>query len=237
MPRKILFVLIATALFTASLTGLLHYTYPFVLASEEARKSIAVTPEQQAELASATLASDLIAFAIFGGSLCATLALLLGTASQGAAKGIGAAAGLGLGAITGAAAAWLGHWIELNPAFEMSDPMVYIVVRWVLMLAAVGIAAGFAVALASNKLSNIVNIAIGGLLGVAASAITYGLLSGVITTPEGRHKILPFHDTNRVMLFASAFAFVGIGILLQLRTEAAKPKGDTSEAVPTPAAN
>lgn len=232
MPRKILFVLVATALFTASLTGLLHFTYPFVLASEEARKSIAVTPEQQAELASATLASDMIAFAIFGGSLCAFLALLLGIAPKGATRGIGAGAGLGLGAITGAAAAWLGHWIELNPAFEMPDPMVYIVVRWVIMLAAVGIAAGVAVALASNHLRNVVNMAIGGLLGVAASAITYGLLSGVVTTPEGRHKILPFHDANRVMLFASVFAFVGLGILLQFRASPTKPQGDTSDAVP-----
>ncbi|XZE43213.1 hypothetical protein SH467x_002766 [Pirellulaceae bacterium SH467] len=231
MPRKVLFVLLATPLFAALLTALFHFTYPFVLASEEAQKSIMVTPAQQAELASATLASDLIAYAITGGILCGALALLVGSAPSLSHRGIGASIGLGLGAITGAAAAWLGHWIELNPSFEISDPMVYIVVRWVLMLALLGISAGVAVALASNHWKNAVNLIVGGLLGVVATAITYGLLVGLVTTPEGRHKILPFHDANRAILFTSAFAYIGLGILLQLRTSATHQTGDTSDSV------
>lgn len=231
MPRKVLFILIAAPLFAALLTALLHFTYPFVLASEEAQKSIMVTPAQQAELASATLASDLIAYAITGGILCGALALLVGFAPSASQRGVGAAIGLGIGAIAGAAAGWLGHWIELNPSFEISDPMVYIVVRWVLMLAVLGIAAGVSVGLASNNMKNAINLVVGGLLGVVATAILYGLLVGLVTTPEGRHKILPFHDANRALLFAAAFAFIGLGILLQLRTSATKLTGDTSDSV------
>lgn len=216
MQKMLALLAVATAAFTIVVFGVVRSTYPFVLASEKARKSVEVTVSQMKELRSAELASDMIAFGIFSALMCGVLAACLGVSKSVMGKLVGLAIGLVLGAVAGAGMGWIGHWLELNPAFEIRDPMIYSVVRWSIMLLPVAIAAGFVIAIASKSFNQIAHVVIGAVLGSVVAAMIYAAVAGTFTTMEARSKIMPFHDANRILIIAASMFCIGTGIVLQL---------------------
>ena len=78
MLRNLVILIAVTVLISIGLGLLFERVYPFVLASETARTSIVVTPEQTLELRAAARASDMIAFAIFAAVACGGIAVCLG---------------------------------------------------------------------------------------------------------------------------------------------------------------
>lgn len=220
MLQKTLFVLLLSVALTTGLTFLLQKTYPYVLASEEARKSVEVTPAQQAELNGVDRSNDMIAFAIIGAVTCGLLPLAIATKRDPKTSGLGIGSGLVLGALGGMAAGWLGHWIEDSPLFDFGDLMTHTLIRWILMLTPVAIAFGVANGLADGKTQSIGKGIVGGILGIVVASAIYAFLAGVISTPEGRNKILPFYDANRAIIIAAVVVCMGLGVLLQNRKPA-----------------
>ena len=216
MKKMLALLAIATAAFTLVVFGVVRSTYPYVLASEEARKSVEVTVSQMKELRSAELSSDMIAFGIFSALLCGVLASCLGVSKNVSGRFGGLVIGLVLGAIAGAGMGWIGHWLELNPAFEIEDPTVYSMVRWCIMLLPVAIAAGIATSISTKSFNQIAHAVVGAIMGAVAAAMIYAIVAGTFTTMESRSKILPFHDANRMLIIAASMFCIGVGIVLQL---------------------
>ena len=216
MKKIIALLAITTAVFTVVVFVAIRSTYPFVLASKEARKSVEVTVSQMKELRSAELSSDMIAFGIFSALLCGVSAACFSISKNVSGRLVGLAIGLFLGATAGAGTGWLGHWLELNPAFDIKDPIVYSVVRWSIMLLPVAIAAGIATSISTRSLNQIVHSVIGATVGAMAAAMIYAVVAGTLTTMEARSKILPFYDANRILIIAASMFCIGTGIVLQL---------------------
>jgi MFS family permease len=200
----------------AGLGYLYKSSYPFVLASEEARRSLEVTDEQMSELKSAALSSDMIAFGIMGAVLAGGFAALLGKATQTSKRPIGLVAGAVLGLGAGALGAMAGHWFVESPPFDINDPMLYSFVRWILILGGVAGAAGLATALVGNFQKDAANAVIGALIGLFAAAAIYALASGSMTTAEQKNKILPHHFDNQLLIIVASFTCIGLGIISQL---------------------
>ena len=224
MKKMLAMLAVTTAVFTVVVFFVIRSTYPFVLASEEARRSVEVTVSQMKELRSAELSSDMIAFGIFSALLCGVSAVCFSISKNVSGQLVGLAIGLLLGAIAGAGTGWLGHWLELNPAFEIKDPIVYSVVRWCIMLLPVAIAAGIATSISTRSFNQMVHSVIGAIMGAVAAAMIYAVVAGTLTTMESRSKILPFHDANRILIIAASMFCIGTGIVLQLHRKNDNPK-------------
>ncbi len=223
MIRSFVMLVVLTLLVSFGLGYLFQSAYPFVLASETARKSVEVSEEQMAELKGAALASDRIAFAIIGALLCGTLPLVVSGPSSSTKKIAGAGVGLLLGGGLGAVAGWFGHWFYANPSIEIADAMMYFLLRWTLMLLPLAIAAAISSTLASGNIKLIPHSLVGAVLGAVAASALYSVLSGTVTTIEGREKILPFFFGNRVLILAATCFCIGAGILLQLQAKKSLP--------------
>ncbi len=216
MLKMLAMLLLVSASFSFVVHKVYSSNYPFVLASEEARKSVEVTPAQMLELRSAELSSDMIAYGIFSALLCGALAACCSVSKNARGQILGLLVGLALGAGAGAGMGWIGHWLELSPAFVISDPMIYSVVRWSIMLLPVAIAAGIATSISTGSMNELGHSVIGAILGAVSAAAIYSVVAGTFTTIEARSKILPFHDANRILMVAASIFCIGFGIILQL---------------------
>lgn len=216
MIRPLAFLLALTAASVFALHALYINHYPFVLASEVARKSLEVTPAQMQELRAAELASDMIAYAIFAALLCGALAACCSASEKVSGQMLGLVVGLAGGAVSGAATGWLGHWLELNPWFAIADPMIYAIVRWSIMLMPIAIVAGLATSISVCSGYKIGNTIVGSVVGAVIAAMIYAMSVGTFTIIESRSKILPFHDANRMMLVGFSVFCIGAGTLFQL---------------------
>ncbi len=179
-------------------SGLMHASYPWVLASEEARKSLEVTKEQRDELDAALKNSDRIALSIIGVAICCTLCAGYVASPSRAAYAIPAAV-VG-GAIAGALSCEIGYWFHGNFVERVADPMVHVVARLGLMFIPICIAAGATAVTASGLKSDFTSAAAGGLLGTVTAAALYVVLSGVVTPLELVRDIMPGHSINRSLL-------------------------------------
>ncbi len=216
MFKIIAMLVLVVASLTFAVFEIYSTNYPFVLASEEARKSLEVTPAQMKELRSAELSSDMIAYGIFSTLMCGAIAACCSLSKNTAGQLLGLVIGLVFGASAGAGMGWIGHWLELNPAFVISDPMIYSVVRWSIMLLPVAIAAGIATSISTGSLNELGHAVLGAILGAVSAAAVYSVVAGALTTIEARSKILPFHDANRIWIVAASVSCIGAGIILQL---------------------
>ncbi len=224
MVRHLALTVVSSLLITAALTYFYGSTYPYVLASEEARTSVVVTEAQLVELKAATQSSDRIAYAIFGALACTVMPLLVSVGQPIKKQLIGAAAGLPLGAISGIAAACIGHWFDNHPSITFSEDSMHVLVRWIVMLVPIAIACGIAVGIAYSSVKTIVARIVGAVVGVVIAGGLYGFLAGVVTIAEEKHKIFPFHPGNRTMIIGSVLCFVGLVMLLQYNSEQATLK-------------
>ncbi len=215
MIRPLAFLVAITAACTFALHGAFSTYHPFVLASPETRKSVEVTTAQNLELRAAELASDMIAYAVFSALLCGALAACCSAARSAKGQIVGLVVGLLGGAVAGAATGWIGHSLELNPTFAISDPMIYAIVRWSLMLLPIGIMAGIALS-ASDSTGKIANTVAGAVIGAILASMIYSIAVGTFTTIEARSAILPFHDANRMMLIGLSVFCIGAGAIIQL---------------------
>jgi hypothetical protein len=221
MVRHFALTVISTLLLTAALTYFYGSTYPFVLASEEARASVVVTESQLVELKAATHSSDRIAYAILGAVVCTVMPLLVSVGQPIKKQLIGAAAGLLLGAIAGIAAACLGHWFDNHPSININEASMHVLVRWIVMLVPIAIACGIAVGVTYSSAKSIVARIVGAIVGVVIAGGLYGFLSGIVTTAEEKHKIFPIHGGNRAMIIGCLLCFVGLVMLMQYNSEQA----------------
>jgi hypothetical protein len=231
MLRNLLILIALTALISIGLGLLFEKVYPFVLASETARTSIVVTPEQTLELKTAARASDMIAFAIFAAVACGVIAVCLGKHTNQNRRWMGLGIGVALGIVAGASAGWIGHWFEENPALDFEDPMIYSLVRWAFMLAPVGIAVAIASSDFGHWQSQLFHLIVGALIGVIAASVIYAFLSGMATVFEGKTKIFPNFLSNRILIMASTIFCVGLGIITQAqgtKKESSSLDGDQS---------
>jgi hypothetical protein len=216
MIRSLALLVVLTAAAVFSLHGVFSNHYPFVLASEEARKSLEVTTAQMKELRGAELLSDMIAYAAFSALLCGALAACCSAARNGLEQIVGLVVGMVGGAVAGAVTGFLGHWLELSPGFAIDDPMIYAIVRWSIMLLPIAIAAGLATAISTKSAGKIGITIVGSVIGSVVAAMIYSMSVGTFTTIESRSKILPFHDANRMMLVGVCVFCIGAGTVLQL---------------------
>lgn len=219
MVRHFGLTIVSTLLLTAALTYFYGSTYPFVLASEEARTSVVVTESQLVELKAATRSSDQIAFAILGAVACTVMPLLVSVGQPIKKQLIGAAVGLPLGAFAGLAAAYLGHWFDNHPSININEASMHVLIRWIVMLVPMAIACGIAVGVTYSSAKSIVARIVGAIVGVVIVGGLYGFLSGLVTTAEEKHKIFPFHLGNRAMIIGGILSFIGFVMLLQYNSE------------------
>jgi hypothetical protein len=218
MNTKLALLLVASAIATVGLLFLYKSTYPYVLASEEARASTMVTEAQSAELSAATRSSDMIGYGILGALLCSVVAFVTSLGKPLSAWVPGLLLGLVCGALFGAAAGWLGHWFESKPAFSFDDIMMHVLVRSFVMFLPLTIVCG-AVAALSYRSGKAIGSGIGGaVMGLVGVVALYAVLSGTLTQAEGRHKIFPAWESNRGLLLGSMFSLIGVGVLMQFRS-------------------
>jgi hypothetical protein len=218
MKTKLALLLMASAIATAGLLFLYKSTYPYVLASEEARASLTVTEAQSAELNAATKSSDMIAYGILGALLCSVVTFVTSLGKPISARVPGLLLGLVCGSLLGLAAGWLGHWFESNPSLSQDDMMMHILVRSYVMFLPLAIVCG-AVAGMGYKSGKAIGSGIAGsAIGLVGVVALYAVLSGTLTPAEGRYKIFPSFDANRVLLLGSMFSMIGFGILMQIRS-------------------
>jgi hypothetical protein len=215
MLRNLVILIAVTVLISIGLGLLFERAYPFVLASETARTSIVVTPEQTLELKAAARASDMIAFAIFAAVACGAIAVCLGKHTNQNRRWMGLGIGVALGIVAGASAGWIGHWFEAHPDLDFEDPMIYSLVRWAVMLAPLGIAVGIASSDFGHWRSQLFHLIVGALIGIMAASVIYALLSGMATVLEGKTKIFPHFLSNRILIMATTVFCVGLGIITQ----------------------
>lgn len=194
---------------------LLKSSYPFVVASPEARASIEVTEAQHTELKAAQLQSEAIAFGAFGVLLCVAVALV-GLPPNNAATWLITllAAGL-LGALAGGAMSFLGHLFHDSFAASIADPLVHTVLRLTVMLLPVAIAAGIVAALARRSKQVASDAIVGALLGALLTAVAYGVLAGSVTSLENIGSVLPADNQNRFLLFSLAMVCIGVACVYQ----------------------
>jgi len=222
MLKSLVLLVMLSGACTFAIFELLDSYYPFVLASEEARKSLEVTTAQMKELRGAELASDMIAYAVFSALFCGSLAACCSVSRNAGGQLLGLGVGLVAGVAAGAAMGWLGHWLELNPTFVIADPMIYAIVRWSIMLLPVATVAGLATSVSSASGIQIVHTILGAILGAVLAAMIYSVTVGTFTTIETRSKILPFHDANRILLVGACTFCIGAGALLVLHRKVAR---------------
>lgn len=225
--RLVLFVSFSI-LASAGLLWFYQTFHPLVLASEEARKSVEVSIEQLNELNAAERLSDMISFALLGGVLSGGLALLSAT-TESMSQFFGLFTGLVLGAVAGAAAGFIGHWFDDAPYIQISDPMMYSCLRWVLMLFFIPFAVAIACAVGGDFKKNFVGALVGAFIGVLSAAFLYAILSGMVTTVEGRNKIFPHHFSNRVLIVVATIFCTVSGVLWQSTRSTKMPPSPSAE--------
>ncbi len=189
----------------------IHNTYPLVLASEEARKSLEVTKEQRDELDAALKNSDRIALSIVGVAICCTLCA--GYLARPSRVAFALPVAIVGGAIAGELSCEIGYWFHSNFVERLADPMVHVVARLGLMFVPVCVAAGATAFAASTLKQDFTSVTAGGLLGTVAAAALYGVLSGVVTPLELVRDIMPGNSINRtllIMLFIPAICSLAL---------------------------
>ena len=218
MALRIVFFLSFSILASAGLLWFYQTFHPLVLASEEARKSVEVSSEQLNELNAAERLSDMISFALLGGVLSGGLAFISATKSP-MSRFLGLLTGLALGGVAGAVSGFIGHWFDDASYIQISDPMMYSCLRWVLMLILIpfAVAAASAVGCDFKKdfAKNFVGALVGAFIGVLSAAFLYAILSGMVTTVEGKNKIFPHHFSNRVLIVVATIFCTVSGVLWQ----------------------
>lgn len=229
MALRIVLFVSFSILASACLLWFYQTYHPLVLASEESRNSIDVTVEQLNELNNAERLSDMISFALLGGVLSGGLALISGTTKSPMSMYFGLFTGLVLGAVAGAAAGFIGHWFDDAPYIQISDPMMYSCLRWALMLILIPFAVAAACAVGGDFKNNFVGTLLGALIGVLSAAFLYAILSGMVTTVEGRNKIFPYHFSNRVLIVVATIFCTVSGVLWQSIRSTKMPPSPSAE--------
>lgn len=231
MNRSLPLLVVLLLLIGSIATMVIHSTYPYVQASEEARKSIMVTQEQRNELIAAAKTNDMIAFGLVGSLLC--IAVAFGSAKPAQAVP-GAALGLVLGGGAGIAAAWLGYWFYNHPSIDIKDSTMHHFLRCLLMFLPLAVAAGLSVVVARRQFVDVGTSILGALLGVVATSAIYAMLSGLISTVEGSDKIFPHFLTNRFLIVLGSMICIGAGSALLLnkskKAEATPPQTPTPQS-------
>lgn len=181
--------------------------YPFVLASAEARASLEVTAEQLAELKSARLASDCVAFSMMGGLLAASvlLARLLTKASGRLGEGlVPVAVAILSGLVGGVVGAMLATWFD-ESVDAVEDPAMRSSLRTLLLLVPPAIGVAIGAAISGKLIAKIPDILLAALVGVVIALGLNLLLHGTLTTFEASPPLMPQRGSNRLLL---AFAFL-----------------------------
>ena len=62
---------------------------------------------------------------------------------------------------------------------------------------------------------NFVGALVGAFIGVLSAAFLYAILSGMVTTVEGKNKIFPHHFSNRVLIVVATIFCTVSGVLWQ----------------------
>jgi hypothetical protein len=213
--RLTIFTLVALAASTG-LWLLFQKTYDaHRFASDEARRALAVSQEQSAELQASTRTSDMIAYGIFGAVVAAVSGLLCHPTARTPGRLRGALVGLVLGGLAGVAAAQLGHGFDARTVFP-ADPMVYWIERWALILLPLCLAVAIAVASAGQFTRHILDCLFGAVIGGALATIIYCVVSGALTPIEGHQFIFPAAPANRLLILGLAAVLIGGIVLVQL---------------------
>jgi len=181
MIRNMILVVVFVAMATAALTYLCGQSYPFVLASKQAREALEVTESQQLELSQAAMKSDMVALGILIATLCSGFAILIAHQNTMTKQSIGGLSGLVLGGVSGALAGWFGHWFLYNSPIDIQDPMVYHVVRWTAMFVPIAIACCVAVAI-GGSFKRFGNTIVGAILGIRSLGRYWELLPRPLST-------------------------------------------------------
>jgi hypothetical protein len=196
------------AVLASTLFGLIVQSgYPFVLASAEARASLEVTAEQLAELKSARLASDCVAFAMMGGLLAASVlsARLLTRASDRLGEGlVPVAIAILIGLVGGVVGAILATWFD-ESVDSVNDPMTRSSLRTLLLLVPPAVAVAIGVAICEKLIAKIPDILLAALVGVVIALGLNLILHGTLTTFEASPPLMPERGSNRLLL---AFALL-----------------------------
>ncbi len=193
----------------------LESAYPFILASKAARTSVTVTQEQFDELNHAAMQSDCISFAIFGTLLCGGLGLLSSQTNRFSRRLFGSMIGSVSGAALGAFGGWLGHML-LAPSFDKIDLSIYMFLRIFAIMLPIVVTVCLTLFIASDLKSGMGDAFFGAVLGLVIGTFVYIVFSGLITTPENRHKVLPHFMSNRAMLFLACGLGITIGYIVRI---------------------
>ncbi len=210
---------------------LISQTYPFVLASEEARRSVEVTDSQRAELNAAKHSSDLIAYSIFGAMLCIVVAIVGSHPGSALHRLLSILVGGALGGIAGIGMGFIGYLFHDAMISVLADPMVHMFSRLSAMFLPVALAIGLTMAFASKSKETAVNATMGAVVGALLTSLLYGILSGLVTPLEIVGAIYPAHTENRYLLFLVAFLAIGIITFVQIARTAKSPVAESSGAV------
>jgi hypothetical protein len=212
-------LLVVAALLSGAMAFWLGKQYPFVLASEAARRSVEVTQEQLTELKGATFQSNLIAFAAFGAVAVAAILALIPRTGRDRPDFRLVLGGLLAGGFAGLAAGWLGHWFEASPSIHIQDTMIYMVARSSLMFAPLALVVGILAGIGSMQPASqsLVGAILGALVGGVVAAAIYAVVMGVATPLEARDKVLPVDFSNRLLFMLAAIACMGAGVLVALK--------------------
>lgn len=208
-----LVAVLASALFA----WIVQRGYPFVLASAEARASLEVTAEQLAELKSARLQSDCLAFGLLGALLAFTVAspqclsVSLSKSTPIWRCLVSGAGLLGVGLLSGGLGAAAATWFEESVA-GFQDPTMRFILRsalWMLPPAAFVAVAQIWLLGTSSKTADMI---LGAVVGVGLAILATVILHGTLTTFEARPPLMPDILENRA-LTGGAFV-VGAGAII-----------------------
>ena len=245
---SIAFLTLLSILVTSAWVLILSQGYPFVLAGEEARQSLTVTAEQNAEIRQAKRSSDVIAFGIAGALLTAAVSVSvwpsLASAVPPASPKLPWSSGAFFaffnvlaGVLAGIAGGWIGAALESSTEIDIQDPMLYQMVKACAMLAPLALAVAIPYGIASRSLSSLGKATVGTLLGMVIGGVIFGILCGSVSQNEGRELVIPFHNVNRFLFLFVGVMGIGIGLLTihYARPEPASPPDPASPKAKEPA--
>ncbi len=211
-------VLVMAMLVSLVSWGILNQTYAHrSFASKEAQETLTVSEELSNELLASRLKSDLIAYGLFSALLASVCGAVCVPRKFVASIGVAALLGLLLGAVGGAAGAWLGHLHDAKMVFS-GDPMIYWITRWLAVLLPIGLTAGVAASL--NSQAKLVDAVVAGAIGAAVAALMICFVSGSLTPIELHSEIFPAHSSNRILTFSLAAVCIAGTIAFQLQRQA-----------------
>lgn len=216
------------AALASTLFGLIVQSgYPFVLASAEARASLEVTAEQLAELKSARLASDCVAFAMMGGLLAASV---LSTRQLTRASGhfgdglVAVAIAILIGLVGGVVGAILATWFD-ESVDAVNDPMTRSTLRTLLLLVPPAIGVAIGVAIGEKLIAKLPDILLAALVGVVIALGLSLILHGTLTTFEASPPLMPERGSNRLLLTFGFLVPTTLALTLALLRSVGPPVG------------